>query len=292
MSEPTSHFEVRRLRPYSDTPLLVTESQKVARRHATQVAEDNFGETFGVLDADGAIILRVPQRPTRFRAVDRGGGVRAIQTEGPDRLALDTELPALCAKFGSELVANLLRVHAGANRFISLLHFLQLNTEHVTRESVAWERNFHFAALQILGVYREISIALGQLGNTGIKRHLTDTAPWTQLQRICKRWRQDAPTRLRNSVLFHLGFPDDTRAALEKKRHAGDRVLLIENDPNKNHMHSRFTGGEDLLLAASGLQLEELEDTIEDSLDDFDAFFTGLEVITRDLLKQCGARLD
>ena len=269
MLDPRPPFEVRRLLPYVDTDvLLTTASMKIARRHAMTLAANNPSATFGVIDATGAVLLRVPERPRRSQTRYFEFGVRGFRNEDPDRSGVEVDLDVLCRRFGSDLVANLLRVHAGANRVISLQDFVRLNTEHIANGSVEHERNLHFAALQILGVFRETAVALGHLNGTGIKRVLTDPTPWLALQSMQRRWSRHVPEHFRSSVLFHLGFPHDVRVALERKINKSPYMVLFENDLTDEHLSFRFSAGEDLLLMASGLRLEDIEDIVEDSLED------------------------
>lgn len=228
---------------------------------------------------------------TRTLTTYYGGGVQGVFTENPDRLLLEVKIKPLCERFGAPIVANLLRAMAGANRIITLLHFIQLTLQHVPPASVAFERNRQFASMQTFAYLKELSGVLNDLRRVGIERHLTDRQPWFTLQTLQSHWERGSRKTLRDDVLFHLGWPTETRRAVEKEAQTDERVVLVEGDADRIALHSRFTAGESLLLVACGLKLSDFREIVESGATAYDPLFDSLEAIFDDLLRQCGAKL-
>jgi ribosome modulation factor len=220
-----------------------------------------------------------------------GGGVRRVVAGDPARELLEVEVRILRDRFGADLVGGVLRLMAGGNRIAALLHFIKLNSTHVVRDSVAFERNFHFAALMTFAYLKELSRVLDDLSAAGIKGNLTDAAPWTELHRLRRRWEGGIRRTLRDNVVFHLGWRDEAGAEVEKWATDGERVALLELDHERTGMDFRYSAGESLLMSACGLTLADYRSIISDGVEAYSPLFLSIARLVDDLLRQCGARL-
>jgi hypothetical protein len=198
-----------------------TDAERTALRHA-------------IVRALGHVAAHV--EGTDFRMTDYGEGVRSVVAGTPPRLSIEVDCKVLCDRFGPRLVANLLRVMAGANRIAAALHFIKLNSRHVVEDSVAYQRNFHFAAIMTFAYLKEVSRALDDLSSAGIKGQLTDQGPWLKLQELRQHWERGARKTLRDDVAFHLGHSDATRVQVEKYVAAGERIALFQVDEDRSDL--------------------------------------------------------
>jgi hypothetical protein len=219
------------------------------------------------------------------------GGVRRMVVGEPPREVLEVDVGVLRERFSADLVGGVLRLMAGGNRIAALLHFIKLNATHVAKDSVAFERNFHFAALMTFAYLKELSRVLEDLGAAGIKGKLSDVAPWTELHRLRQHWERGIRKTLRDDVIFHLGWRDPASKEIEKWANDHERVSLLELDQQRSGMDLRYSAGESLLMSACGLTLADLRSIIEDGVDAYSPLFLSIARIVDDLLRQCGARL-
>jgi hypothetical protein len=220
-----------------------------------------------------------------------GGGVRIVITGEPERQCLDVDAAVLRNRFGAPLVGALLRVMAGVSRIAALLHFIKLNSKYVGPDGIAFERNFHFAALLTFAYLKELSEALNGLSAAGIKRHLTDQDPWRQLQELERYWVSGKRSTVRDQVMFHLGNAGDVAATVTAHAEAGWLLPLFETDSDSTGMPMRFTAGEAAVMTASGLTLADFVEIATNAVASYGPLVTSVMCIMDDLLRQCGARL-
>jgi len=93
----------------------------------------------------------------------------------------------------------------------------------------------------------------------------------------------------RNNVAFHLGWSERivrTTADLANER---ARENVWETD-GKGPFEIRYSGGENVLLRASGLQQRQSREIAEFSLEAWRALFGAVQAIFHDLLRECGTR--
>jgi hypothetical protein len=233
---------------------------------------------------------------SQWAAIYYGGGVRRVWGGEPLRHKLEVDAKVLCDRFGVELVAALMRVLAGTNRIAALLHLTRLNSRNAVRDSVAGERNFHFAALLTFAYLKELTRALDALGAAKISLRLTDQDPWRQLQALRQHWERGTRAQVRDDLMFHLGRRDETEAELKKSVAGGPGseaalLALVETDPDHPDAFMRFTAAEAILLKAAGLELPELSEIARDAVEVFGPLFGSVQRILDDLLRQCGAQL-
>ncbi|MGH7293636.1 MAG: hypothetical protein ACRELB_01825 [Polyangiaceae bacterium] len=214
--------------------------------------------------------------------------MRVVHGQPTGRTTVDVEVSTLVARFGSALVASLLRLCAGANRVISHFHLLTLN-DQLDPTSLARERNFQFLVMQLIGYLREFGRVVDDLAKANIEKALTDRSPWDEIAKERARW-DDRAGAIRNDITFHLGWPSRTIPAIEKQAARRARTVIHELDGNRR-VDARFTGGDALLLQSCGMQTEEFRGLVDYSADAWAVILLSLESIIRDLLTQCGARL-
>jgi hypothetical protein len=248
-----------------------------ALRHALDSA-------YGYLNAPAA-------KAPRWLAVDHGGGVRSIYAGEPMRHCLEVDASVLCERFGTRLVAAFLRLMAGTGRIASLLHLIRLNSNHAPPKSVAKERNFQLAALLTWAYLNELTVVLNDLSGAGIARHLTDPKPWAVLQQLQRHWERDARATMRDNVMFHLGFKDETQKQMDEQAKAHMPLPLVERDVGHADTFMRFTAGDALVMTASGLGLSDFDDLAREAVDMYGPLFESVHDILSDLLRQLGARL-
>jgi hypothetical protein len=164
------------------------------------------------------------------------------------------------------------------------------NQHHDDHDSVPFERNLNFAAMQLLGYLRELGVVVDDLKAAGMGHCLTNAAPLVALEAQRARW--DATVKgLRDDIAFHLGHPDKTEPALEKLAKKAASLRLYETGTSNLRLHTSFSGGESLLLIASGMTTRDLRRIIDLSSTAWDVLMHSLEAIFRDLLVQVGARM-
>lgn len=228
------------------------------------------------------------QEVSRWVAAYYGGGVRVVYTEPAGRYTIEVEVDALTKRFGAGLVSAFFRLVAGANRITCLIHFLKLNSEGLATGTIAYDRNYQFAGVHLMGYLRELERVVEDLEKEKIEDVLLDAQPWRELLEQSKRW-DDRVRRLRNDITFHLGWPDKTTPALERLAARGRRLALHEAD-TPHRVGLRFTGGEELLFVSSGLTLEDFRAVVEASAESWSVVYNALDAILQDLTRQCGAR--
>ncbi len=121
--------------------------------------------------------------------------------------------------------------------------------------------------LLTLAYMNEMTAALDHLSGAGIKAALRDSKPWAELRTVYQRWRRQARGVLRNEVMFHLGAKRKiqgtsnqewtTTAQVRKWKEAGGHVPLLEQDQAQSPWMASFTGGENLIMQASGLTIPQ-----------------------------------
>jgi hypothetical protein len=232
----------------------------------------------------------------RWVAVYYGGGVRSVWGGAPLRHKLEVDAKVLCDRFGVELVAALMRVMAGTNRVATLLHLTRLSARNAPEDSVAAERNFHFAALLTFAYLKELTRAIDALGAERISLRLTDQDPWRELQALRKRWERGKRAKVRDALMFHLGEKEETEAELRRSLASIPQgepsfLPLVESDPDHRDAFMRFTAAEAILIKAAGLDLPDLSEITGDAVGVFGPLFASVQRILDDLLRQCGARL-
>jgi hypothetical protein len=152
--------------------------------------------------------------------------------------------------------------------------------------------------MMTLAHLKEIAEALGHLERAGIKRHLTDVAPWTELQAIRREWQGKPNSKVRDSIMFHFGHPHETTEVLTKetKDASALRAPLLERDREPNDGRSPpyyySPASEALLLKACDLTPAMLSAFMHDGLGAaYERFLSCVIRIVTDLLQQCGARM-
>jgi hypothetical protein len=227
----------------------------------------------------------------RWRSIDVGGTAQITVWGEPQRQTVYVEAKSLCDRFGARLVAALLRVMAGLDRIASLLDFIRLNATHVRQNSIEYERNFHFAALESFAYLKELSEATTDLSGAGIERALRDTDPWLQLKAIQREWRGALPSAVRNEVMFHLGNLEEVTTYLQQCAQSAQRMPLLESDVDGKGLETRFSAGSLAVLLAGGLTLADYGGLADRAVQSYGPLVSSVARIADDLLRQCGARL-
>ena len=255
---------------------------------AVSHTDESFRELRGAAFRARGITEGVDAKSVRTIETPLGGEVYGVAYLPSGRVRLVANVKVLCECFGAPLVANLFRVLAGADRIASLLHLIRLNGKHVPHDSVAYERNFHFAAVQILAYLKELSGPISQLSVLSLADRLTNTEPWDQLLELMKRWKSKTSTEFRDDVVFHLGHAKETTTVVERLASRGQSTIVLEWD-GADRSDQRYVAGEELLLEAVGLTMDVFDDLIRDGVQSFGPLFTSISLIVDDLLRQCGA---
>ena len=266
----------RDLHAYAASP-----SSDALRRSLREAIHNARGHTVGALAS-------VTRTQTRWE----GGGVRFIFTESPDRTLIDAEAKVLSDAYGPRIVANLLRVMAGANRLCSVLHLLKLLNEQASRESVSYERDLYFLAMLSFGYLKEVAEAIGGLEEAGIKRKLLEAGEaWTKMQLLKREWEAGSGKGVRDDIVFHLGWTNESANVVADDARSGQTLTLMQMDGSRKHIDSSFPAAESMLARASKLTMVDFVGLIEGSFEAYNTLFDGIALILRDLLTQCGARL-
>jgi hypothetical protein len=207
---------------------------------------------------------------------DGGRGPAKVET---------TDLPALTAALGEDVLVHFLRCFVSADRLQSLGGFLlraQGSEGSITRardlQTVAW-----FGG----GVLYEAVDALEGLARAGLPPACTSSKEWVRLQALAVRWRTSQSKKLRNGISFHVA-EGMVRKGLRRAIAEDERVTILGGD-DRSAGKTSLALGMQLLLHGTGWSEAEFKTLVRDMMKDHLRFSSDVQEVFKLALKDKGA---
>lgn len=193
-----------------------------------------------------------------------------FEAGNPWHLRLES-IDVLRGALGNDLTNAFVRSFAVADRLQTILDCIQLNDEHVGRETVRGERNLHTLGVFAAGLVYELREAVRQLRDNDLASRLSEEGQkrWARLLVLAEPTHEDTMGVLRNCIAFHAGAPDIVQAGIDKLS-AEKRSLVLATGDGGARVEVRHDFGLDVIFAGMKIRPHDVPKghTERSSLDD------------------------
>jgi hypothetical protein len=204
--------------------------------------------------------------------IDRPSGpaIELIEEEG-ERWRIELRnFKQLHDALGRDVMNGFCRCLIHADRLTSLISFAWSSKAYYGGEATAYSRDLRTMIWFAIGTLRELALAIRGLRNALAKRKMLDanSAEWTRLREIERRWNDDFFVRMRNVGAFHVDSVviDKGLDELVKERD----VVLVRGQGSKN-VHALYSLGVESLQNGLDLPIEDYGEFLEKVVGDLTA---------------------